>query len=113
MGKADDNVIPVNGKTVSLDCDVQLARGLAAAVRAYAHAAYPPGGSECGQAARQALLEAADQCARHGGGPLVLRRRLLTQMRAAVRWCLSQEGPADVKCPPGLASVLAVNGRRS
>jgi len=99
----------MRAKTVTLDCDPPLARGLAAAVRAYAHAAYPHGGSACGQVAREALLDTAARCETHGGGALVLRRRMLPQLRAAVRWCLSHDGPPGIDLPPGLVSLLAVD----
>jgi len=99
----------MRAKTVALDCDPQLARGLAEAVRAYAHAAYPRGGSECGQVAREALLDAAARCETHAGGALVLRRRMLPQLRAAVCWCLSPEGPTDLALPPGVESLLTLD----
>jgi len=99
----------MRAKTVTLDCDPLLARQLAAAVQAYAHAAYPPGGSECGQVAREALLDTAARCQAHRGGALVLRRRMLPQLRAAVRWCVSQDGPPDIQFPPGLESILTTD----
>lgn len=98
-------------KTVSLDCDAHLANSLALAVRAYAEAAYPSGGSECAQVARAALVDVAALCEAHSGGHLVLRRRLMPQVRAAVRWCLSQDGPAHVEFAPGLESVLEIDAK--
>ena len=101
----------MKSKTVAVDCDPRLAQGLAAAVRAYVDAAYPAGGSECAQVARAALLDAARDCAAHAGGPLVLRRRMMPQLRAAVHWCLSQDDAAGVELPPGLESVLTPNSK--
>lgn len=100
-------------KTVSLDCDMRLAQALATAVRAYADAAYPPGGSECAQVARAALMDAAAGFEGHREGPLVVRKRLLPQLKAAVRWYLSQERPLDVESPPGLETVLEFDAKRS
>ncbi len=93
-------------KTVRLSCSHELARGLATALRAFAQAAYPPGGSECAQAARAALLDTAAQCEAHTDGVLVLRRRLMPQLRAAVRWSLSLDGPREIEWPPGLGTLL-------
>lgn len=46
-------------KKVKLCCDVTVRDILCAAIREYAHAAYPEGGSECAQVARYTLLELA------------------------------------------------------
>lgn len=93
-------------RLIALPCDAAQAAELAQVVRAYTNAAYPRGGSECAQVAREALLDAADHIASHQGGQLEIRKRLLPQIRAAVRWCLSQDAPAGVECAPALATVL-------
>ncbi len=98
-------------KTVRLSCSRELASGLATALRAFAQAAYPLGGSECSQAARAALLDTAAQCEAHMDGPLVLRRRLMPQLRTAVRWSLSPDGPQGVEWPPGLGTLLEPDTR--
>ncbi len=46
-------------KKIKLCCDVTVRDVLCTAIREYAHAAYPEGGSECAQAARYTLLELA------------------------------------------------------
>jgi len=47
--------------TISLQCDVVVKDILCRAIREYAHAAYPAGGSDCAQVARYTLLELAQQ----------------------------------------------------
>jgi hypothetical protein len=46
-------------KKIRLCCDVTVRDVLCTAIREYAHAAYPEGGSECAQVARYTLLELA------------------------------------------------------
>ena len=46
-------------RKISLHCDVAVKDTACAAIRDYAHAAYPEGGSECAQVARYTLLELA------------------------------------------------------
>jgi hypothetical protein len=79
-------------RTVEIDCDAATARALSTAVSAYAHAAFPDGGSECAQVSREALLDTARACAGHGGGPLALRKRQLPQLRTAVAWYYDESG---------------------
>jgi hypothetical protein len=96
-------------RTLQVACDAEMARELGNAITAYAHVAYPAGGSDCAQVAREALLDVARQCAAHPGGDLTLRRRMLPQLRAAVRWCLSDDGPAGVRLRPAWATLLLNN----
>lgn len=46
-------------RKISLSCDVTVKNILCTAIREYAYAAYPEGGSECAQVARYTLLELA------------------------------------------------------
>jgi len=46
-------------RKISLHCDIAVKDVACAAIRDYAHAAYPEGGSECAQVARYTLLELA------------------------------------------------------
>ena len=46
-------------RKITLHCDVAVKDIACAAIRDYAHAAYPEGGSECAQVARYTLLELA------------------------------------------------------
>ena len=46
-------------RKITLHCDVTVRDIVCMAIREYAHAAYPDGGSECAQVARYTLLELA------------------------------------------------------
>jgi len=46
-------------RTITLHCDTTVKDILCTAIRDYAHAAYPEGGSDCAQVARYTLLELA------------------------------------------------------
>lgn len=46
---------------ITLQCDTAVKDVLCRAIREYAHAAYPEGGSDCAQVARYTLLELAQQ----------------------------------------------------
>lgn len=94
-------------RIVDVDCDAASARELARALRAYADAAYPPGGSECTQVARSTLLDTAAGCEQHSGGALPLRRRQLPILRSAVRWWLSENADLCVESARGLEHLLA------
>ena len=93
-------------RTVTFDCDHATALRLAEAIRAYAHAAFPPGGSECAQVSREALLDSASICAAHEQGLLILRKRQMPQIRAAVRWYFGDEGPGEANDAPTLTTLL-------
>jgi hypothetical protein len=77
-------------RVVEVELPAPLAATLAEAVSAYAHAAFPDGGSECAQVSRQALLDTARSCATHSGGTLTLRKRQMPQVRAAVEWYFAE-----------------------
>jgi len=49
----------VAARKINLSCDVTVKNILCTAIREYAYAAYPEGGSECAQVARYTLLELA------------------------------------------------------
>ena len=93
-------------KTVLVPCDGLTARALGIAIRAYTAAAYPEGGSECAQVARNVLLDAAASCERHDGGDLPLRRRQIALLRACVHWYFSEEGPGDIDAGAQLRKCL-------
>jgi hypothetical protein len=95
-------------RTLDIECDAATACRLAEAIRAYALAAYPDGGSECAQAARQALLDTAAGCESHTGDRLAVRRRQLPMLRAAVRWWLDEFGSGKTAVGADLASALNI-----
>ncbi len=96
-------------REVKVDCDQASAQRLAMVVRQFALAAYPPGGSDCGQAAREALLGTADRCATHPGGDLLLPRRQLPQLRSAVAWYFSEQEPDSAALGMQLGQLLGQN----
>ena len=96
----------MKSKTRDFELDTEQARMLSIAVRTYAHAAFPDGGSECAQVSREALLDTAGLCGAHRGGQISLRRRQLPLLRAAVRWASSVDGPDTIHLPPDFESIL-------
>ena len=62
---------------------------LCTAIRDYAYAAYPEGGSECAQVARYTLLELATQIETgidHDAASVHISRRPRAMVRAAIAW---------------------------
>ena len=75
-------------KTLSINCSEQHQQDLCTAIRLYAEAAYPPGGSECAQVARETLVDVARSIDEQFSetGYAEIRRRLRTQLKAAVEF---------------------------
>jgi hypothetical protein len=76
-------------KTLSLNCDVAVRDILCTAIREYAWAVYPEGGSECAQVARYTLLQAADSIEAgisESNAEVQVRRRLRTNLKAALEY---------------------------
>jgi hypothetical protein len=99
--------VATRGRTVSVSCSAAQAKQLAQALRAYVDAAYPPGGSECTQVARETLLDTAVSCAAHPGGALQLRKRQVPQIKAAIQWSLNENPSTLVESLRGLQKRLA------
>jgi hypothetical protein len=95
-------------KTFRVHCENAQATQLADALAVYAHAAYPPGGSECAQVARDALLTSArtiaEDAAKTDGAQLSRRQRGM--IKAAVQWYFSDQGPGDAAQSTPLLSLL-------
>lgn len=74
-------------KRFQIACDQDVAVYLGMVIRSYGDAAFPPGGSECAQASREALHSIGgnieDHAARDGALVSNRQRRLL---RSAVNW---------------------------
>jgi phage gp29-like protein len=73
------------GKTLTLSAPPELLQELCSVLRLYADAAWPPGGSECGQAARETLLNAVQgiEASIAADMPASMSRRLRATVRAA------------------------------
>ena len=85
----------MKNRVVEIDCAGEQAQALSKIIRAYVSAAYPEGGSECTQVARETLLDTASTCATHPEGTLKLRKRQMPMLRAAVHWWLSEHADAE------------------
>lgn len=83
------------GKTLEIHADSALCGQLASALRFYAGAAYPPGGSECGQSAREALLNVAIQLEAAGGESVQISRRIKPRLKAAIEYYAEQNEAVD------------------
>jgi hypothetical protein len=74
---------------INLQCDTAVRDILCMAIRDYACAAYPEGGSECAQVARYTLLELAQQIEngiREGNGAVLISRRPRAMVRASLEY---------------------------
>lgn len=76
-------------RKITLYCDIHVRDILCAAIRDYAYAAYPEGGSECAQVARYTLLELADQIDTGIRGDCLsveISRRPCAMLKAAIEY---------------------------
>jgi hypothetical protein len=105
------NCKTVRHRVLAFELDGASAQHLSRAIAAYAHAAFPDGGSECAQVSREALLDIARQCDQHTGGELPLRKRQLGQLRAAVTWYFSEVEPGSAEIGEQLGAVLSGTAR--
>lgn len=83
------------GKKLTISGPPAYQQALCMALGLYTDAAYPPGGSECGQVARAALLDALAQLETGFASPAgeaQVSRRLRAHMKAAVSWYCQQTG---------------------
>jgi len=91
------------GKTMQIQADRSLREELAAALRFYAEAAYPPGCSECGQAAREALLNTEAQLLQDtDSGPVTISRRVKPRLKAALEYYCEYHSEANLQQLLGL-----------
>jgi hypothetical protein len=85
-------------RTLTLRCDPAVKHLLCGAIREYAHAAYPAGGSECAQVARYTLLQAADAidaAISAGHVEAVVSRRLRVMLQAAIDYHFDRQDSAS------------------
>ncbi|MDH3980584.1 MAG: hypothetical protein OEU91_08740 [Gammaproteobacteria bacterium] len=74
---------------INLQCDTAVRDILCTAIRDYAHAAYPAGGSDCAQVARYTLLDLAreiEEGIREDGGSVLISRRPRAMIKAALEY---------------------------
>jgi len=87
--------------TITLQCDVAVKDVLCRALREYAHAAYPEGGSDCAQVARYTLLELAQQidAGISSGHPRVeISRRPRAMIKAAIEYFFDRQDAEAGTC---------------
>ena len=85
-------------RKIVLSCDVPVRNILCTAIREYAHAAYPAGGSECAQVARYTLLELAaeiDAGISEGQTSVSISKRPRAMVRAALEYHFNRQDEAD------------------
>lgn len=90
-------------KKIKLCCDASVRDILCTAIREYAHAAYPEGGSECAQLARYTLLELAAGIETGLSGDnksIEVSKRPVAMVRAALEYYFNRADEAR-----GLTSV--------
>ena len=83
---------------IHLRCDVPVRDLLCSAIRDYAFAAYPAGGSDCAQVARYTLLELADQIEQginEHVHELAISRRPRAMVRAALQYHFDRQDDAS------------------
>jgi len=74
-------------RALVLYCDNSIREILSRAIREFAHAAYPVGGSECAQVARYTLLnvaDAIDAAIESNAGEVPVSRRIRPNLKAAL-----------------------------
>ena len=84
-------------RKIVLHCDVPARDILCAAIREYAHAAWPPGGSECAQTARYTLLELAadiDAGISADSAAVEISKRPKAMIRAAIDYYFNRQDDA-------------------
>ena len=84
--------------TIILQCDTGVRDILCRAIREYAHAAYPDGGSDCAQMARYTLLELAqkiDDGIASDQGQVEISRRPRAMVKAAIEYFFDREDAAS------------------
>ncbi len=95
-----------NVKLLSLE--PLIAGQIAQAVSAYAHAAYPPGGSECAQASHQALMDIARGIhVEATGRGYALKKRQLPMLRTAIEWFYSEDNTAEANTGVNAAELIS------
>jgi hypothetical protein len=98
---------------IQLQCDIPVRDLLCGAIRDYAHAAYPVGGSDCAQVARYTLLELAariEQGISPDTGSVQVSRRPRAMVKAALDYYFDrldqQTGTASLQQRALLESLL-------
>ena len=85
-------------KKISISAPAEYQLLLCTALSLYADAAYPQGGSECAQVARNALMDAVTELEKGfaaTGSTAQVSRRLRAHIKSAIHWYCEQEGKME------------------
>lgn len=101
---------------INLQCDIAVRDILCVAIRDYATAAYPPGGSDCAQVSHAALMDLAaliEQGIHANSGSVLVSRRPRALVKAAITYYYdrldAEQGTASTRQRELLASLLKEN----
>lgn len=77
----------MNSKSVELDCSPQVLDGIIAALQYYVDSQFPPGSTDCGQVAREELLNvvASLRTSLASGAPARYSRRMRALVKEGIR----------------------------
>lgn len=77
----------MNSKSVELDCGPQVLEGIITALRFYVDSQFPRGSSDCGQVAREELLNLVDglRASLASGAPARYSRRMRAMVKEGIR----------------------------
>lgn len=91
----DFATITMKHKMLTIECQDNLREDLVTAITHYAYAAYPPGGSECAQASREALETLAQSIKPQTADPVEtspfqIKTRQRSTIKAAINWYFTE-----------------------
>jgi uncharacterized protein YqkB len=99
-------------RTLVLHCDNSIREILSRAIREFARAAYPEGGSECAQVARYTLLNVAsgiDAAIESNAGEVLLSRRIRPNLKAALDYHFDLNDAAEAVNVTDLGAARAAD----
>lgn len=77
----------MNSKAIHLESDPQLLEGIVTALQFYVESQFPPGSTDCGQVAREELLNVVDalRASQAAGTPASYSRRMRAMVKEGIR----------------------------
>lgn len=96
-------------RMISFDTSAGAGKSMSEVITAYAHAAYPVGGSDCAATTRQALLEVADKLL--GAGEVDISARQRPMLKAAINWYYTEVDKESPEMHERLASQFVRKGK--
>ena len=77
-------------RRLQFSCADDACQHLSKTIIAYAHAAFPVGGSDCTQATRESLLDMALRLAENKEDVFAINPRQLPMLKSAIKWYFSE-----------------------